>query len=87
MLFTWDTTNLCIVFRSWRVTNTITLLWSLFGVMLLTAGYELVRELSRRYDDSAQQQIEALPRKFFYFPYLNVLNFSSRPLRESLSVV
>lgn len=50
MLFTWDTTNLCIVFKEWRVTGTLSLVWSLLGVVVLTAGYELVRELSRRYE-------------------------------------
>ena len=65
MLFTWDTTNLCIVFKSWRVDSTMTLIWSLFAVMLLTAGYELVRELSRRYEERTQRQIDALHRKFF----------------------
>lgn len=58
MLFTWDTNNLCIVFRSWRVTGIMSLIWSLFGVISLTAGYELVREVSRRYEDSAQIQLE-----------------------------
>lgn len=62
MLFTWDTNNLCIVFRSWRVTGTMSLIWSLFGVMLLTAGYELVRELSRRYEAGTQKEIQ-LPSK------------------------
>ncbi|GAB7354043.1 hypothetical protein MBLNU459_g4624t2 [Dothideomycetes sp. NU459] len=58
MLFTWDTNNLCIVFRSWRVTGTMSLIWSLFGVVLLTAGYELVREMSRRYEAGAQKEIQ-----------------------------
>ena len=31
MLFTWDTTNLCIVFPSWRVTGTFSLIWSLIA--------------------------------------------------------
>ncbi|KAF2869329.1 Ctr copper transporter family-domain-containing protein [Massariosphaeria phaeospora] len=50
MLFTWDTTNLCIVFRGWRISGTGSLIFSLFAIVLLTAGYEAVREISRRYD-------------------------------------
>ncbi|KAF4535184.1 putative ctr copper transporter family protein [Lasiodiplodia theobromae] len=52
MLFTWDTTDLCIVFRSWHVGSTWSLIVSLLGVVVLCAGYELVRELSRRYEAS-----------------------------------
>jgi len=50
MLFTWDTHNLCIVFRQWRITGTVSLLVSLAAIALLTAGYECVREISRRYE-------------------------------------
>ncbi|KAI9806826.1 MAG: hypothetical protein M1833_002483 [Piccolia ochrophora] len=50
MLFTWDTENLCIVFPSWRVTSTLSLLLSLVAVIALTAGYEFVRDVSRRYE-------------------------------------
>ncbi|KAL1633176.1 copper transpport protein [Neofusicoccum ribis] len=52
MLFTWDTTDLCIVFRGWHVGSTWSLLVSLVGVVVLCAGYELVREASRRYEAS-----------------------------------
>lgn len=50
MLFTWDTTNLCIVFRQWRITGLWSLIWSLIAIALLTAGYEAIRELARRYE-------------------------------------
>jgi copper transporter 1 len=63
MLFTWDTTNLCIVFRSWRVTGLATLILSLIAVMALTAGYEAVREASRRYEDKQRKLIEEMPSK------------------------
>ncbi|KAI4745146.1 hypothetical protein E4T50_04549 [Aureobasidium sp. EXF-12298] len=65
MLFTWDTNNLCIVFKSWRITSTMSLIWSLLGVMLLTAGYELVREMSRRYEAKVQKEIDDMPSKYF----------------------
>ena len=63
MLFTWDTTNLCIVFPQWRVSSTITPIISLLGVILLTAGYEFVREMSRRYETSSAEYVNKLPSK------------------------
>lgn len=63
MLFTWDTTNLCIVFRWWHITNTANLILSLIGVAALTAGYELIREFSRRYEARVAKSSDDLPRK------------------------
>ncbi|KAK8049799.1 Ctr copper transporter, partial [Apiospora phragmitis] len=62
MLFTWDTTNLCIVFRQWHVRGPVSLLFSLLGVVLICAGYEALRELIRRYGASAAKMAEGLPR-------------------------
>ena len=50
MLFTWDTTNLCLVFKWWQIRGPFSLIVSLLAVVALGAGYELIRELSRRYD-------------------------------------
>lgn len=50
MLFTWDTTNLCIIFRSWHIYTNFQLVLSLLAIVALTAGYEAVREMSRRYE-------------------------------------
>ncbi|KAK1823279.1 copper transpport protein [Friedmanniomyces endolithicus] len=61
MLFTWDTTNLCMVFRSWRITSTTSLIVSILGVMALTAGYEAVREASRRYEQRHAAVMENAP--------------------------
>lgn len=63
MLFTWSTENLCIVFPQWRVTGTLSLLLSLLGVMALTAGYEALREASRRYERRQAATIDGMPRK------------------------
>ncbi|KAH7170744.1 Ctr copper transporter family-domain-containing protein [Dactylonectria macrodidyma] len=63
MLFTWDTTNLCIVFRQWHVRSTTSLVFSLLAVILLAVGYEGLRSLSRRYEDSLAKSIQALPRQ------------------------
>ncbi|PTB81441.1 Ctr copper transporter [Trichoderma longibrachiatum ATCC 18648] len=46
MLFTWDTTNLCIVFRQWHVRSTASLIFSLLAVVLLGIGYEALRSVS-----------------------------------------
>ncbi|KAL9593993.1 MAG: hypothetical protein Q9179_005611 [Wetmoreana sp. 5 TL-2023] len=63
MLFTWDTTNLCIIFPQWHIHSTFSLLMSLVGVIVLTAGYEFVREMSRRYEASSADYANKLPRK------------------------
>ena len=63
MIFTWDYTNLCIVFCSWRITSAFTLFLSLLAVVALTAGYEAVREASRRYEARQASIIENLPSK------------------------
>lgn len=41
----------------------MSLIWSLLGVVILTAGYELIRELSRRYEAKVQREIDDLPSK------------------------
>lgn len=68
MLFTWDTTNLCIVFPSWRVTGTFSLIVSLLGVIALTAGYEAIRELSRRYEDRLAERTKNATRTYSPLP-------------------
>jgi copper transporter 1 len=50
MLFTWSTQDLCIVFKGWHIRSTGGLLLSLLAIVLMTAGYEAVREMSRRYE-------------------------------------
>ena len=63
MLFNWDTQNLCLVFESWHITSTFSLLVSLFAVVLMTAGYEGVRELGRQYEKRVNQKLNDMPRK------------------------
>ncbi|KAI4146681.1 MAG: hypothetical protein LQ341_002014 [Variospora aurantia] len=63
MLFTWDTTNLCIIFPQWHIYSTFSLFISLIGVIVLTAGYEFVREMSRRYEASSAEYTNKLPSK------------------------
>lgn len=64
MLFTWSTEDLCIIFRGWHVSSTLTLLLSLLAIVALTAGYELVREGSRRYEAACAERLESMPRKY-----------------------
>jgi len=61
MLFTWNTENLCIIFSKWHIRSTLSLLVSLVAVALLTAGYEFVREASRRYEASSAEYMNSLP--------------------------
>jgi len=63
MLFTWSTENLCIVFSSWRITGLFSLIASLLAVIVLTAGYEAVREASRKYENQLSQKMAGLTRK------------------------
>ncbi|KAL1963372.1 hypothetical protein VTN77DRAFT_8388 [Rasamsonia byssochlamydoides] len=59
MLFTWSTKDLCIVFPQWHITGTASLIVSLLVIILLTAAYEGVRELTRRYEASHARQLKA----------------------------
>lgn len=68
MLFTWDTTNLCIVFRQWHIRSTTSLIFSLLAVILLAVGYEALRSLSRRYEDSLAKHVQTMPSESSSFP-------------------
>ncbi len=59
MLFTWDTQNLCIIFRQWRITGTLSLLLSLLAIVALTAAYEGVRDASRKYEQRSAAAFDA----------------------------
>ncbi|KAH8884423.1 Ctr-domain-containing protein [Thozetella sp. PMI_491] len=61
MLFTWNTENLCIVFRQWHVTSTLSLVVSLLAVLALSMGYEALREGIRRYEVTMNKRAETAP--------------------------
>jgi len=61
MVFTWDTSNLCIIFRWWHIQTTPGLIFSLLAVVALTAAYEALRALSRRYETFAARKEEETP--------------------------
>ncbi|KIW66415.1 hypothetical protein PV04_05751 [Phialophora macrospora] len=57
MLFTWNTQNLCIVFRWWRIAGPMSLALSLLAIIILGAGYEAIREVSRRVEARQAAQL------------------------------
>ncbi|KAL5339221.1 Ctr copper transporter [Aspergillus crustosus] len=59
MLFTWSTKNLCIVFSGWRVTGPLSLLGSLVVIVLLAAGYEGIRQVTRQYEIAHAKRLSA----------------------------
>ncbi|KAK4097544.1 Ctr copper transporter [Parathielavia hyrcaniae] len=61
MLFTWDTTNLCIVFRQWHVTSNLSLIASLAAIVAICAGYEALREGIRRYEAMVSKRLDTAP--------------------------
>ncbi|EFX02959.1 ctr copper transporter family protein [Grosmannia clavigera kw1407] len=63
MLFTWNTNNLCVVFRWWHVRSTFGLLVSLLAIVAFSAGYEALREGVRRYEAKTARQTETAPHE------------------------
>ncbi|KAL2144415.1 hypothetical protein VTI28DRAFT_9152 [Corynascus sepedonium] len=63
MLFTWDATDLCVVFRQWHVTSRLGLAATLVAVVAICAGYEALREAVRRYEATLARRIETAPRQ------------------------
>ena len=52
MLITWDTINLCVVFRWWHDYGPWSLLFTLLGVIALGMSYEALRHLAHKFDES-----------------------------------
>lgn len=59
MLFNWSSENLCIVFRSWRITGPFSFLLSLIAIVILAAGYEGIRSATRKYEAAHAQRLSA----------------------------
>src|SRR3981189_425258 len=57
MLFTWDTQDLCVVFRWWHVRGPWSLFLTLLGVVALGMSYELLRNVARKFDDSTSSGV------------------------------
>lgn len=73
MLFTWDSTNLCIIFKSWHVRGTASLVFSLLAIVAVCVGYEALREATRRYETWANKRQETAPREFSFHFLPNLL--------------
>ena len=50
MLFNWDTERLCIIFSWWSINSIGFLILSCFIVTLLSASFEFLRFVLRKYD-------------------------------------
>ncbi|CAG8459008.1 855_t:CDS:2 [Diversispora eburnea] len=50
MLWNWETKNVCIVFSWWSVNSIPILILSCLIVLLLATSFEVLRNLSRKYD-------------------------------------
>lgn len=70
MLFTWDTKNLCIIFRWWHIQTTPGLIFSLLAVVALTALYEALRSGSRRYENWVAKRTDEVPLVTERTPFL-----------------
>jgi solute carrier family 31 (copper transporter), member 1 len=63
MLFNWETTNLCIIFRRWQIRSTTGLIVSLILIALITAGYEALRECCRVYEARTTKKLPTVASK------------------------
>jgi copper transporter 1 len=81
MHFTWNTENLCIVFRWWHISGPVSLIFSLLAIVALGAAYEALRSASRRYEIFVNKRSEELTSKHTspeYFGFgLEIFGFSS----------
>ena len=57
MVFTWSSKDLCIIFRQWHITGPLSFLLSLILIVLLTAGYEGVRQATRRFEAAQEKRL------------------------------
>lgn len=69
MLFTWDSKNLCIIFKSWHVRGTASLIFSLLAIVAICIGYEALREATRRYETWVNKRQETAPREFTFLKH------------------
>lgn len=90
MLFTWDPTNLCIVFKSWHVRGTVSLIFSLAAIIVICIGYEALREATRRYETWVNRRQETVPRESLPSSpselFIRALHLSSRSIRHPADV-
>lgn len=64
MIFTWDSTDLCVVFDWWHVRNTFDLVLTLIAIACLSAGYEYLRYRIRIIDAEIANNADVVPTAF-----------------------
>ena len=55
MVLTFSHHNLCIITSLWRITSLLSFVVSLLAIVCITAGYEFLREISRRYETKCSE--------------------------------
>lgn len=66
MLLNWDTKNVCIVSSQWHIRSNFGLILSLFGVIVIAAGYEALRAASRKYELAVEKRVDTAPSEFSF---------------------
>lgn len=59
MLFTWDYTNTCVVFKWWHIRSIYSFLISFLAVIVLALGYEFLRYRTSLWDNRQKAILEA----------------------------
>lgn len=62
MLFNVSYHNLCIIFPSWHIRSLHSFFFSLLAIVILGAGYEAVREISRRVEMGSSNPVKLTER-------------------------
>lgn len=71
MLLNWDTKNVCIVSSQWHIRSTFGLILSLFGVIVIAAGYEALRAASRKYELAVEKRVDTAPSESSHSDNIN----------------
>lgn len=58
MIFNWDTKGMCVVFPWWHVKTHVGMVITVVAVVIMSAGYEYVRKISRDIDTAFKGQGE-----------------------------
>lgn len=64
MLFTWDTTDLCILWKGWHIRGPVSLVFSLLAIVLFCASFEWFRITIREKDADGTRLAETVPSEF-----------------------
>ncbi|KAK9454774.1 Ctr copper transporter [Dipodascopsis uninucleata] len=87
MVFTWDTTDMCIVFEWWHVRTNLQLILSLITVFLIAMGYEYFRMIvstMELYSDKKAPASPARSRSRDKKIYVSEVRSSMRSFQKSI---